>query len=344
MRCPRCFTEVSGDEEKCRKCGYLITGYSRDYFNPYEFRDKEWDPYIGILHPVEVAEDVPVDKPGDNPADKPGDNPADKPQDKPGDSPGDKPEVTKKKHHFFRNLIILLLVMLALYVALYDRLNKIPFIEKLNLPRLPAVLSDDDLSSSGGNNGEGDIAEEPKLSEDTGVPEKPAESDEMTVRPEIILTDNVQAVSIASRIDGTEIQATASSHYEPKTTGKNFTELNAFDGDETTNWQEGSSGAGNGEWIKATFSKPEKIKYITFRMGSWESGDKYLENCRPWHVKIFLDENEYDLELVDEMKEAAYEVVPSAEIDSFILEIVDVYPGSKYVNDMAISDISFYRE
>ena len=57
MKCPRCYTEALGEEEICRKCGYRITGYSRDYQNPYVFRDKEWNPYIGILHGIVIPEE-----------------------------------------------------------------------------------------------------------------------------------------------------------------------------------------------------------------------------------------------------------------------------------------------
>ena len=371
MKCPRCFTEVLGDEEKCRKCGYLITGYSRDYSNPYEFRDKDWDPYIGILHPMEVTEDEPEEPTNKNGSGDTSNNEAEAGSLKSGgaaentskdsgilisderaetissgstsDSGSDSPSVSgistndtsnKKKHHFVRNLIILFLLLFAAYAGLYytGTIDEISFLKELNLPELPDI-SGNNLSS----------ASQEGTAEGTGVVEEFAGS-EAAVGPEINKTDNVQEISVESRIDLSEIQANASSNNKSTSSGKTYEKENAFDGDETTNWQEGSPTEGIGEWISADFLKPEKIKYITFRMGSWESAEKYAQNCRPQHVRIYLDNYSYDLEFEDEKKEVAFEVVPPCEITQFRLEIIDVVRGDKYANDTAIADISFYRE
>ena len=57
MYCPRCYTEAKKGQEYCEKCGYLISGFSQDYENPYVFRDKDWNPYIGILHRIVIEEE-----------------------------------------------------------------------------------------------------------------------------------------------------------------------------------------------------------------------------------------------------------------------------------------------
>jgi hypothetical protein len=47
-----------------------------------------------------------------------------------------------------------------------------------------------------------------------------------------------------------------------------------FDRRDETSWQEGVSGYGLGEWLKASFDGNYKVKYMAFKLGNWKN-DKY---------------------------------------------------------------------
>ena len=60
----------------------------------------------------------------------------------------------------------------------------------------------------------------------------------------------------------------------------------AVDGNPRTSWQEGVDGDGIGESVHLKLSKPYMVKYMSFRLGNWNSREYYEGNNRPKELEI----------------------------------------------------------
>ena len=134
-----------------------------------------------------------------------------------------------------------------------------------------------------------------------------------------------------------------------KQTGENANAVNepklAFDGDESTNWQEGKSDSGIGVGIAASFTKTEKVRYITLKLGNWKKEKNYYKgNNRP--KKLRIEMQGFDREVgfpQDEWVEFCVELSAPCETSWIKFTIRDVYRGNEW-DDTVISDIRMICE
>ncbi len=115
----------------------------------------------------------------------------------------------------------------------------------------------------------------------------------------------------------------------------------AVDGDETTSWQEGVDGNGEGEYVYYEFSQTYDVKYIKFKLGNWRDEERYDANNRPKELIIILDDVEFSVKFEDGQTEYCVELSDDIEASSIFVIIESVYEGSLW-DDTCISEIEIY--
>ena len=118
----------------------------------------------------------------------------------------------------------------------------------------------------------------------------------------------------------------------------------AVDGNTDTSWQEGVDGDGEGELIELDMGEIVQVQCIELHLGNWRSDEWYAKNNVPKKLIFTLFDNEEEIMLSQVItfpweKKTFYvglnRPFPARHID---IEIVDVYPGSKY-DDTCIAEI-----
>lgn len=133
-----------------------------------------------------------------------------------------------------------------------------------------------------------------------------------------------------------------SSHVVQQNTEIDNTAWSAFDGQTETSWQEGADGNGEGEGIAAGFGRVCQVNAVTLLLGNHRSETWYLKNNRPKVLTIHLDDQMFQIEFPDIMREFAVvfsSPVPASQITIFIDE---VYRGTEY-EDTVIAEIGVYE-
>ncbi len=116
---------------------------------------------------------------------------------------------------------------------------------------------------------------------------------------------------------------------------------NAFDGDITTSWQDGTNGNGIGEWLFVSLDKKYNVSAITFDLGNHRSEEWYYKNNRPSHIGILIGGFYYSVVFPDQCKEFCVSFSQPISTDAIKFTVEGSYPGSEY-NDMTISEIGVY--
>lgn len=115
----------------------------------------------------------------------------------------------------------------------------------------------------------------------------------------------------------------------------------AVDGNPRTSWQEGVDGDGIGESVHLKLSKPYMVKYMSFRLGNWNSREYYEGNNRPKELEITAGDVTQTVTFPDGQVEYWVEFskeCPASEID---VVIQSVYEGSQW-DDTCIAEIGIY--
>ena len=146
----------------------------------------------------------------------------------------------------------------------------------------------------------------------------------------------------AEEIQVSDVEATSTIHQE----GRSNEPALLFDKDEMTNWQEGVKGYGEGEKVTAYFDSPHEIRMISFKNGNWlytskRGHDYYDENCRPKILCLYFGNQKFVIPFQDVMEEQLVMFKYPIPCESMIVEIVEVYPGSRF-RDTVITDITVY--
>lgn len=136
--------------------------------------------------------------------------------------------------------------------------------------------------------------------------------------------------------------------------GNAYDVSNLEDGKRTTAWVEGVKGYGIGQRITLTFYEPDsdnknlKIPFhgILLTNGYSKNADVWSKNSRVKKLLVWLNSKKICyLDLDDDLYPQRFTWTPNSVMvganDVIYLEIVEVYPGSKY-EDTAISDLGFY--
>lgn len=139
---------------------------------------------------------------------------------------------------------------------------------------------------------------------------------------------------------------TASSHLEEyyQSTGQlSHVPENTIDGSYRTAWVENAAGDGIGEWIKLDFDRTYAINGIEISNGYKKSAELYEKNSRLSRVRLHFSDGSYqDYDLDDTFEGAQRLTFPKpVTTNSITLEILSVYPGSKY-QDTCITELQVF--
>lgn len=124
-----------------------------------------------------------------------------------------------------------------------------------------------------------------------------------------------------------------------------FDKYNLIDGKLKTSFQINTLNSGIGEWISFKLNSPKNIQSISiyngFQLIDPEFGDLYYLNSRIKRIKVTIN-NVKSFEYTIPDSKSRFEI-PLVEPDVQLvrISILDVYKGSKWGNDLAISDITF---
>lgn len=153
---------------------------------------------------------------------------------------------------------------------------------------------------------------------------------------------SVETKSDASLSTSVFTEASASSELATSSYG-NYFATNVLDGDATTAWVEGASGAGTGETLTlSSTSGTQDITTIEILNGYNKDEDIYTKNTRPKQVTILADGTEIGtVTLSDTYGKTQVLTFPSVSASSITIEINSVYAGSKY-EDCCISEVRVY--
>lgn len=125
--------------------------------------------------------------------------------------------------------------------------------------------------------------------------------------------------------------------------GKRYEAENMLDGDETTSWQEGIDGAGEGQTITVEFDADPQVDYIVIYNGNHESEKSYLNNNRICSMIISVDGQESEVELADSIDPQIIRLNGAQEVSQIQFKIVSVYNGNEY-NDTCVAELQFLCE
>ncbi|MFO1172728.1 MAG: caspase family protein [Hyphomicrobiaceae bacterium] len=116
---------------------------------------------------------------------------------------------------------------------------------------------------------------------------------------------------------------------------------NLFDGQADTAWVEGEKDAGAGQILTVTFASERTVTGLTITNGYNKSQRLYERNSRPKTLRLhFSGGDERDVTVADRMGAQSIAIDPPALALLVSVEILSVYPGSKY-KDTAISELTF---
>lgn len=119
----------------------------------------------------------------------------------------------------------------------------------------------------------------------------------------------------------------------------------AFDGNETTSWQEDAGGSGVGEWILGRFDAEYDVKYIGLKLGNWRDEERFLGNNRPTELEVSVGGCSETVCFSDEMKEQWIELSEPCPASEIRLTIRNVCRGdNREWNEGCISEIVLYAQ
>lgn len=125
--------------------------------------------------------------------------------------------------------------------------------------------------------------------------------------------------------------------------GKSYEAENMLDGDETTSWQEGIDGAGEGQTITVEFDADPQVDYIVIYNGNHESEKSYLNNNRICSMIISVDGQESEVELADSIDPQIIRLNGAQKVSQIQFKILSVYNGNEY-NDTCVAELQFLCE
>lgn len=305
MNCPKCGSPVSKNDEYCGSCGHRLT-------------------------------------------------------DNKGVSGGQGPHKKKKKSGILIFAVILEIVAIAFIVVMVLR----GFPDKKAEDDKPVVNHSGEEAESENGTSE----DEPASETETSKTEPAEESDEETSEAEPAPGSNVQVAeeepapenpqeSETHLIDNTdtlkEVKASykkigkdqITDSYASSTIDQDMVDnkpIFLFDGDDTTNWQEGVSGSGIGEYLNFVFDKTYSVEYMTFKLGNWKTEEYFNENYRPKTLLINSGNNSWTITFADVKQEFLVQLDPATDMNNIKITIQDVYSDHMQWEDTPITDIGLW--
>lgn len=235
--------------------------------------------------------------------------------------------------------IILIIVCILVAVKLINKEKDSDKTEDAQSTAVENVDVDEDDENVDDADEAGDVIA-PETEESVSVTPKPTATPtpEPTEEPLTISVADAQP-DISSYFKVNVSAATATSTIVQQ--GHDNSALKAFDGDQTSSWQEGVDGYGIGEGITGYFDKAYNVKYIFLKLGNWRDATNNIENSRPQTITIICDGFTQEFTFPDEQREFYIELSKEVSMTYIDIKINAVYPGSKY-DDTVIADVAIY--
>ena len=114
--------------------------------------------------------------------------------------------------------------------------------------------------------------------------------------------------------------ASAQADSQKQSEEEDYSGSRLIDGDQTTSWQEGEEGTGEGKGVTISLDGSHPVRYLVLYLGNWKSDELWRYNARPQSLAIQVGEAEEEiLEFPNEKKVfylALQEPVEASEIKS----------------------------
>lgn len=253
-----------------------------------------------------------------------------------GVSGGQGPHKKKKKSGILVFAVILEIVAIAFIVVMVLR----GFPDKKAEDDKPVVNHSGEETESENETSEAEPApgSNAQVAEEEPAPENPQESETHLIDN----TDTLKEVKASYKKIGKD-QITNS--YASSTIDQDLVAnepIFIFDGDDTTNWQEGASGSGIGEYLDFIFDKTYSVEYMTFKLGNWKTEEYFNENYRPKTLLINSGNNSWTITFADVKQEFLVQLDPAADMNNIRITIQDVYSDHMQWEDTPITDIGLW--
>ncbi len=249
---------------------------------------------------------------------------------------GQGPHKKKKKSGILVFAVILEIVAIAFIVVMVLR----GFPDKKAEDDKPVVNHSGEEAESENETSEAEPApgSNAQVAEEEPAPENPQESETHLIDN----TDTLKEVKASYKKIGKD-QITNS--YASSTIDQDLVAnepIFIFDGDDTTNWQEGASGSGIGEYLDFIFDKTYSVEYMTFKLGNWKTEEYFNENYRPKTLLINSGNNSWTITFADVKQEFLVQLDPAADMNNIRITIQDVYSDHMQWEDTPITDIGLW--
>ena len=253
-----------------------------------------------------------------------------------GVSGGQGPHKKKKKSGILVFAVILEIVAIAFIVVMVLR----GFPDKKAEDDKPVVNHSGEEAESENGTSEAEPApgSNVQVAEEEPAPENPQESETHLIDN----TDTLKEVKASYKKIGKD-QITNS--YASSTIDQDLVAnepIFIFDGDDTTNWQEGASGSGIGEYLDFIFDKTYSVEYMTFKLGNWKTEEYFNENYRPKTLLINSGNNSWTITFADVKQEFLVQLDPATDMNNIKITIQDVYSDHMQWEDTPITDIGLW--
>jgi hypothetical protein len=173
--------------------------------------------------------------------------------------------------------------------------------------------------------------------------ENPVSSKESASSPTTTVTQTPSTTRPASNtrlLPSQAIRVTASSSLPPQG-GNDYKPKNTLDNRPWTAWNEGAPGDGEGASLLYEFDRQANLQRLDIINGYAKSSKAYAENARIQLARITTATDSITVILNDVASWQSLRV-PRGTTDFVRLEMLEIYPGSRY-HDCAVTDVRFFE-
>lgn len=137
--------------------------------------------------------------------------------------------------------------------------------------------------------------------------------------------------------------ASAQADSQKQSEEEDYSGSRLIDGDQTTSWQEGEEGTGEGKGVTISLDGSHPVRYLALYLGNWKSDELWRYNARPQSLAIQVGEAEEEiLEFPNEKKVFYLALQEPVEASEIKIRIQSSYEGERW-EDNCISEIEVYE-
>lgn len=137
--------------------------------------------------------------------------------------------------------------------------------------------------------------------------------------------------------------ASAQADSQKQSEEEDYSGSRLIDGDQTTSWQEGEEGTGEGKGVTISLEGSHPVRYLVLYLGNWKSDELWRYNARPQSLAIQVGEAEEEiLEFPNEKKVFYLALQEPVEASEIKIRIQSSYEGERW-EDNCISEIEVYE-